>query len=114
MARSLGLILPCLLMSACLCLSATGCGSGPNNFDKVKEGMTESEVDALLGKGETQADVSLDVPSKSITLPIGGSVVTPALNSSSRVKKWKSGSKVVSVAFQDAKVVSKATTDEKN
>jgi hypothetical protein len=101
-----------LLLSVFLSAISIGCGSGNlNNYEKVKDGMTESEVDALLGHGEVQSDVNVDVPSKSISIPIAGNIATPSLKTSGRIKKWESAVKTVTVAFQDGKVVSKAMTD---
>jgi hypothetical protein len=101
-------------IGACLCLIAIGCGPGAglSNYEKVKNGMTESEVDALLGKGELQSGFSIDVPSKSISIPIGGDITTPAFKSSARLKKWNSGTKVVKIGFQDGKVITKSMSDE--
>jgi hypothetical protein len=101
-------------IGACLCLISIGCGPGAglSNYEKVKDGMTESEVDALLGKGELQSEFSIDVPSKSISIPIGGNITTPAFKSSDRSKKWKSGTKVVKVGFSDGKVITKSISDE--
>jgi hypothetical protein len=103
-------------IGASLCILSFGCDSGQSlsNYDHVKEGMTESEVDALLGKGETESDFSVNIPSKSISVPIGGKITTPEVQSSARSKRWKSGKKVVKISFQDGKVVSKTMMDESN
>lgn len=101
-----------LLLSVFLTAISIGCGSANlNNYEKVKDGMTESEVDALLGHGDIQSDVNVDVPSKSINIPMAGNIATPSLKTSARIKKWESAAKTVTVSFQDGKVVSKTMTD---
>jgi hypothetical protein len=113
MSRKTAVVWRSFCIGVCLGLISVGCGSGAglSNYEKVKEGMTESEVEALLGPGELQTDFNLDVPSKSISLPIGN-ITTPEVKSSTRLKKWKSGTKVVKITFQDGKVITKAMADE--
>jgi hypothetical protein len=113
MSPKADLVFRTFLFGVLLSAISIGCGSGKglNNYEKVKNGMTEAEIDALLGPGEVQSDLNVDVESKSISIPIVGNVSTPELKTSARVKKWKSATKVVTISFQDGKAVSKTIAD---
>ena len=94
-----------LRVVAAVALSAvlTGCGSkvSKDNFDKVKDGMTLSEVEGLLGKGKEQSSAS--VPGAS-----AGGVTIPGASAKGMV--WQDGNKMISVTFVNDKVMGKAQT----
>lgn len=92
------------------CLLAVGCGGklSIGNYEKIKEGMTESEVQAILGIGEEQASSSINIPGQSISVPGGGNVSIKGMSSSAKVVKWESGGKVITITFSDGKVMAKA------
>lgn len=77
------------------CLIITGCASKVNraNYDKINTGMTEKEVEGVLGKGEEQASAGVDAGIMSM---------------SGKVKVWKGGTKVITITFIDGKVAAKA------
>lgn len=93
-----------------LCLFVAGCGSSVSmsNYEKIKEGMTEAEVEAILGKGEEQASSSVNIPGQSINVPGGGNVSVAGMSSSAKAVKWQDGSKIITVMFSDGKVMGKA------
>lgn len=96
---------PRLLVAALLCLAVAGCGGSKvtkANFEKVNVGMTEAEVDGILGKGEESASVSMDMPG----MPPGAAV--PGMTGSAKVKRWKDGSRSIVINFADGKVMMKA------
>jgi hypothetical protein len=66
-----------------------------NNYDKISNGMSVSQVESILGKGESQASSSVDLGE------YGGNV-------SSEVMTWQSGTKVISITFSNGKVMAKA------
>jgi hypothetical protein len=93
---SLQLSRPCsVAFIVVLCLLITGCGSKVNqaNYDKIKNGMTEKEVEDILGKGEEQASA-------------GGNAL--GMSMSGKAKAWKDGTKLITVSFIDGKVTAKA------
>lgn len=57
--------------------------------------MSVSSVEAILGKGESQASSSIDLGD------YGGNI-------SSEVMTWQSGTKVISITFSNGKVMAKA------
>ena len=85
-------ILAGLLLTAILGMMAIGCGSKvtKDNYDKIKEGMTLSEVEAILGKGEKQA---------------GGSISIGDIGGTGDVYVWKDEQKEIKVTFRDGKAV---------
>jgi hypothetical protein len=66
-----------------------------DNYDKISNGMSVSQVESILGKGESQASSSVDLGE------YGGNV-------SSEVMTWQSGTKVISITFSNGKVMAKA------
>ena len=96
-----------IIIVAGVCLSLMGCaGSKINkaNFDKVSIGMPEEDVEAILGKGDEQAD--LNMPNMGINVPnLGGGGVGRSM----KTKTWEDGSKSIIITFKDGKVMGKVT-----
>lgn len=67
------------------------------NYDKISNGMSKSEVESILGEGESNASSSIDLGE------YGGNI-------SSEVITWQSGMKVITITFSDGKVMAKAQT----
>lgn len=88
-----------------LCLLITGCGSKVNkgNYDKINNGMTEKEVEAILGTGEEQSSTGVNVPGQSIS-----GVNVPGMSMSGKSKVWKDGMKIITITFINDKVQGKA------
>jgi len=88
-----------LLKSAIISLSIflVSCSGKLNkdNYDKISNGMSVSQVESILGKGESQASSSVDLGE------YGGNI-------SSEVMTWQSGTKVISITFSNGKVMAKA------
>jgi hypothetical protein len=80
-------------------LFLTSCSSKINseNYNKISNGMSKSEVQAILGDGESQAESSVDMGE------YGGEI-------SSEVVTWQDGMKVISITFSNGKVLAKAKT----
>jgi hypothetical protein len=66
-----------------------------DNYDKISNGMSVSQVVSILGKGESQASSNFDLGE------YGGNI-------SSEVISWQSGTKVISITFTNGKVMAKA------
>ncbi len=66
-----------------------------DNYDKISNDMSISQVESILGKGESQASTNMDLGE------YGGNV-------SSEVMTWQSGTKVVTITFSNGKVIAKA------
>ena len=80
-----------------LTIFLVSCSSKLNkdNYDKISTGMSVSQVESILGKGESEASSSVDLGE------YGGSI-------SSEVMTWQSGLKVISITFSNGKVMAKA------
>jgi hypothetical protein len=88
-----------------LCVMAAGCGGSKRvtkaNYDRITEGMTLADVEAILGKGDAEGGVSLaEGSSVAGAGGIGGdlqSVQRPA--SGPKWLKWGDDSKWIKVGF---------------
>jgi hypothetical protein len=99
----------------CLTLFATtllfsGCGSRINegNYAAIETGMTEAEVEGLLGAGDEQASSGINISGQTMNIPGAGSISVPGMSSSGKTMVWKNGDRIITVMFLDNKVVSKA------
>lgn len=72
------------------------------NYEKVATGMSQPDVEAILGPGKEQASTSVAVPGASV-----GGVTVPATDTSAKVLTWQDGRKIISVTFVNGKVMSK-------
>jgi hypothetical protein len=72
------------------------------NYEKVATGMSQADVEAILGPGKEQASTSVAVPGASV-----GGVTVPATDTSARVLTWQDGRKIISVTFVNGKVMTK-------
>ena len=78
-------------------LFLTSCSGKLNkdNYDKISNDMSVSQVESILGKGESQASSNVDLGE------YGGNIST-------EVMTWQSGTKVISITFSNGKVMAKA------
>jgi hypothetical protein len=82
----------------------TACGGGnitKENYDKISDGMSKSEVESILGEGESQASSSVDGSS------FGGESM------SAEVVTYESSSssiKIISITYMNGVVQGKAQT----
>lgn len=65
------------------------------NYDKISNGMSVSQVENILGKGESQASSNVDLGE------FGGNI-------SNEIITWQSGSKIISITFTNGRVEAKA------
>ena len=72
------------------------------NYEKVATGMSQQDVEAILGAGKEQASTSVAVPGASV-----GGVTVPGTDTSAKVLMWQEGRKAVTVTFVNGKVMSK-------
>ncbi len=106
------------LFSTALCLSLlSGCSGGKGkpsqaNFDAIKTGMTEAEVDTLMGPPAAGADPKAamnEVGKLGGGVPNVGDAIKEAGGMMPKVKVWKDGSKTFTVTFdKDGKVTVKS------
>jgi len=87
-------ILTVLLFSATILTSCSG-KINKDNYGKISDGMSISQVESILGEGESNASSSVDLGE------YGGNI-------SSEVMTWQSGMKVISITFSNGKVMAKA------
>jgi len=80
--KKLLLLVPLIFLLAC------GGKLNKENYDKVQNGMSMSEVETILGKGDSQASSNVDLGQ------FGGMLST-------EVKTWQSGLKVISITFSN-------------
>jgi hypothetical protein len=66
-----------------------------DNYQKISNGMSVSQVESILGKGESQASSNVDLGE------YGGNV-------SSEVITWQEGTNVISITFSNGTVMAKA------
>lgn len=87
-----------------------GCGSKitKSNYDKIQTGMSQSQVESILGKGSEQA--SIDVPSFEANIDIPGLSSRGSVRASSLSTKgviWQDGQKGIAITFINDKVAKK-------
>ena len=103
--RRFGLL--CVLPCALLCLLLlTGCGGGKisrSNYEKVRTGMTEEDVEAVLGPGK---DVTV-APPKDPKAPKPPAV--PGMPANAKIKVWQDGDRSITVVFGNGKVDRKSS-----
>lgn len=92
-------VLPALLVALLL---AGGCGSkiSQANYYRVQLGMTEQEVDEVLGPAHTE-----DVPPAAASRPAASQPVN-------KVKTWTRGDLTIRVEFRDGIVVGRTASGE--
>jgi hypothetical protein len=84
-----------LIISVSLFLASCSGKLNKDAYDKISNGMSVSQVESILGKGESQASSNVDLGE------YGGNI-------SSEVMTWQSGTKVISITFSNGKVMAKA------
>jgi hypothetical protein len=84
-----------VLISLSLFLVSCSGKLNKDNYEKISNGMSVSQVESILGKGESQASSNVDLGE------YGGNI-------SSEVMTWQSGTKVISITFSNGKVMAKA------
>ena len=66
-----------------------------DNYEKISNGMSVSEVESILGKGVSQASSNVNLGD------FGGNI-------SSEVITWQKGMNIISITFSNGKVLAKA------
>jgi hypothetical protein len=88
-------VFACLLLVGMAATMLAGCGGSKvskSNFDKVQIGMTQAEVEKILGKGTEEAGA-------------GGAV--GGIAASGKILSWTDGEKKITITFVNDKVVTK-------
>jgi len=88
-----------------LCLAVAGCGKSKitkENFDKIDNGMSLHEVEAILGEGSSQGGDGAVVAAQ-----VGVDVTGGAPPPSTVDYLWEKGKKSITVTFRQGKVVAK-------
>jgi hypothetical protein len=99
--------------AACVALAACGGKINQTNYTKINTGMSQAEVEAILGPGTEQGSSSVAVPAMPSVPGVPAATGTPALGApgttvSTKVLTWRDGNKMISVTMMNDKVVSKA------
>lgn len=69
------------------------------NYEKVQVGMTQGQVEGILGKGEVGTSVGMSISGAGVAGSSGGSVA---------VYTWKNKNLEISVTYKDGKVLMKS------
>ncbi len=103
----------CLGLALVSCLMLSGCSGKVNkaNYDKVNTGMTVSEVEGILGKGEEQASTGVGIPGIAGEIPGVGNIAIPGGGMSAKVVKWQDGNRIITITFVGDKVMTKVATN---
>jgi hypothetical protein len=98
-------VLLSLALVLVVCVAVSGCGSKVSkaNFDKIKDGMTEKEVEDVLGKPTQTGDTGAAAAAISSKIPGADKIKMPNM----KVAQWKDGNKAISITFVDGKVAQK-------
>ncbi len=90
-------------LSLALAAAASGCGGGvsQSSYDKVQTGMTQEQVEGILGTDKEKTAADMGTPGVSV-----GGMTVPG--TSAKVVTWTDGSKTITISFKDGKVFSKA------
>ena len=91
-----GLVVCCCLVSGCAKSKVT-----KENYDRVENGMTLEDVEAILGPGKLVGDGSL------IAAQVGVDVTGGGRQSSAVEYVWESGNNSITVTFRQDKVAGK-------
>ena len=103
---------PALTLLAAL-LAAAACSGKINaeNYDKIIPGMSQKDVEAILGPGNEAGSTSMAVPAvptmPGVTMP-PGLIGAPGTNVTTKVLTWRNGSRVITVTFVNDREISKA------
>ncbi len=96
-----------LLLLVCLAIPACGGNANVNkaNYDKIKPGMTLTEVEAVLGKGDSEGGLDLSEGSGAASA-VGVTTLsaTPSRSSSIKWMRWGDDNKFIRIGFQGDKV----------
>ena len=87
-----------LILSLTCCVILSGCGGSSvtkSNYDKITNGMTQAQVEAILGKGQEQS----------------AAVAMPGVAMSAKQEVWKDGDKSIMVVFTNGKVSGKTASN---
>ena len=90
-----GKVIVYLLVAGMAAAMLAGCGGSrvsKGNFDKLQNGMTQAEVEKILGKSASQA---------------GGGGAVAGITASGKILAWTDGEKKITVTFVNDKVVAK-------
>ena len=99
--QSIFLVLVCLALPAC-----TGNATVTRaNYQSIKPGMTLAEVEAVLGKGDSEEGLDLSEGSGAAgALGITGLSAAPSRRSSIKWMRWGDDKKFIRIGFQGDRV----------
>jgi hypothetical protein len=92
-------------LTACVCGAAlallVACGGdvSQENFDKVQTGMTQDQVEQILGPGEDQTAAGVEISS--------AGMAGRSRDDRTKTYLWKDGAKEIVVEFKEGKVIYK-------
>src|SRR5437870_1010502 len=86
-----------LVLFVCLLLPACKSKLTKANLDKISDGMTLKEVEAILGEGTRQSDGA--------GIPAAHAIAVAGINTRDETYVWESGDRSITLIFRDGKVV---------
>lgn len=92
--------LRCTILVLMVCLLLPACGKSKvtkANFEKITDGMTLTEVEAILGEGAKQSDGA--------GIPAAHGIAVAGINTRNETYLWESGDKSITLTFREGKVV---------
>ncbi len=98
------------VLASVLVLAACAGKINQENYGKVDVGMTQAQVEAILGPGTEQASTAVAMPAMPTMPAVPGAPATtpvPAKNVTTKVLIWRSGGRMISVTMLDDKVFAK-------
>ena len=106
------------LAFAIACVGLVACSKSKlnaANYAKVNNGMSQAEVEAILGPGSVQASSSVSVPSVVIATPAPGTAAVPgamvsmgaSTDTNAKTVMWQEGQKVITITLINDKVIAK-------
>jgi uncharacterized protein YceK len=101
-----------LMLMVGLVAGLSGCSSKVNkeNYDKIKMGMTQAEVESILGEPTEQVSSSMDAPGMPSPPMPGMEPGGGQEGMDGKTMIWKEGDKVITVIFLNGKVKAKSHT----
>jgi len=106
MSSSLKCVRVAVVLAMCLLIPACKTKVTKANVDKVKEGMTLEEVEKILGKGTNESGGD----GSNVAAQFGVAVTSAPTVGAADTYVWESGTKSITVAVREGKVVNKRTS----
>jgi hypothetical protein len=90
-----------------LCLAVPACGKKKvtkANYDKIEVGMTQEQVEKILGKGSKDEGGDGSNVAAQVGVAVGGVASAPTAGPKGETYIWESGTRSITITFVDGKV----------